>query len=127
MNVRSYIKDMKKKVDNRKRIAVDMDGTLTKQALFPDVWDLTPKEHNRLLDKAKPDKELINIVNKYYDKGYIVYIYTARPDLYERATKKWLDKHGVKYHYIAMNKLYYDIFIDDKCIRPEEVKLWNKI
>jgi len=112
--------------DKRKRIAVDMDGTLTKQALFPDIWETTPAKMNKLLEKVEPDKEMIKIVNDYYKKGYIVFIYTARPDLHERATKRWLDKYGVKYHYIAMNKLYYDIFIDDKAIRPEEIKLWQR-
>ena len=112
--------------DKRKRIAFDIDGTITKQGWFPDIYETTPIQLGRLYEKAEPDLEMIKLVNKYFNKGYIVYLFTSRSDLHERVTKKWLDKYKVKYHYFIMNKVYYDIFVDDKAIRPEELKLWAK-
>jgi uncharacterized HAD superfamily protein len=112
--------------DKRKRIAVDIDGTLTRKGYFPNIFEITPTDMAKIYKSVKPDTDMIKIVNSYYKNGYIVYLFTSRSDLHERITKKWLDKYKVKYHYFIMNKPYYDIFIDDKAIRPEEIKLWDK-
>jgi uncharacterized HAD superfamily protein len=109
--------------DKRKRIAFDIDGTITKQGWFPDIYETTPIQLGKLYDKAEPDLEMIRLVNKYFNKGYIVYLFTSRSDLHERVTKKWLDKYKVKYHYFICNKPYYDCIIDDKCIHPSQLKL----
>lgn len=112
-------------IDKRPRIAVDLDGTLTKKGYFNDIYHINYKTLGNQYSKAKPDKEMIKIINDYHKKGYIIYIFTSRSDLHERITKKWLDKYKVKYHYIIMNKPFYNLIIDDKAVRPEEVKLWN--
>jgi uncharacterized HAD superfamily protein len=109
-------------VDNKTRVAVDLDGTLTKKGLFPDIWELTPKELWKIYEEVEPDNDMIEKVNQLYSAGNLIYIFTARTNLHQRITKKWLDKHKVKYHYILMDKPYYDIIIDDKAFRPEEVK-----
>jgi uncharacterized HAD superfamily protein len=109
-------------MDNRRRIAVDLDGTLTQKARFPDIWDLTPKELWDLYEKVEPDNEMIEKVNQLYTEGNLIYIFTSRTNIHQRITKKWLDKHKVKYHYILMDKPYYDILIDDKAFRPEDAK-----
>lgn len=112
--------------DKRKIIAFDIDGTITKQANFPDIYEITPTQLGKLYEKAIPDLEMIAIINDYYQKGYVVYLYTSRSDLHQRVTKKWLDKYKIKYHYFIMNKPFFHIFVDDKAIRPEEIKLWHK-
>jgi uncharacterized HAD superfamily protein len=110
------------KIDNRKRVAFDMDGTLTDRAHFFDIWDMTPKQLLKVYENVQPDLEMIKIVNKLYDKGYIIYIFTSRSNIYQRQTKKWLDKYKVKYHYFIMDKPYYDAFCDDKSFTPKTMK-----
>ena len=114
------------KIDKKKRIAVDLDGTLTNHARFPEIWDLTPKQLMKLYDKVKPDKEMIHIINNLYENGFIIYIFTSRSDLLQKQIEDWLDKNDVKYHYFIANKPFYDILIDDKAITPEVAKLWAR-
>ena len=114
------------KADNQKRIAVDLDGTLTLKGRFPEIWHITPMELLNAYDKVKPDLEMIKIVNNLYKKGYIIYIFTSRSNLFQKHIKQWLKRYKVKYHYFITDKPFYDILIDDKAVRPEEVKLWSK-
>ena len=114
-----------KKIDTRKRIAVDLDGTLTTKAHFADIWDMTPRQLNDEYNKIKPDRKMISIINELYDKGYIIYIFTARSNLYQRQTKKWLEKYKVKYHYFIMDKPYYSLIVDDKCLSPNSLKRYG--
>jgi len=112
--------------DERKRVAVDIDGTITKKGRFPEIWEITPSELYKAYATCEPDEEMIQVVNNLYDQGIIVYLYTSRCDLHEKVTKDWLKKHGVKYNYFIMNKPFYDFLIDDKAIHPEQVKLWQR-
>lgn len=109
-------------MDNRKRIAVDVDGTLTKKAAFPDIWEITNNQLWAQYENAEPNQKMIDWVNKKYDEGNLIYIFTSRNNLHQRVTKKWLDKHGVKYHYILMDKPYYDIIVDDKSLNLEDIQ-----
>jgi uncharacterized HAD superfamily protein len=109
-------------MDTRRRVAVDLDGTLTNHARFPNIWEITPTELWDLYEEVGPDKKMIEIVNQRYDAGDLIYIFTARSNLHQKQTKDWLDKNGVKYHYLLMDKPYYDILLDDKAYRPEEIK-----
>jgi glycerol-3-phosphate cytidylyltransferase len=72
--------------------------------------------------------ERIKRVNKLYDEGNIIKIYTARgmPDAsgditlvysnsYEKV-KKQIDSFGLKYHQLILGKPRYDVFVDDKAI-----------
>jgi len=108
--------------DKRKRIAVDLDGTLTGVSGFPEVWTSTPDQLAKAYENLKPNKEIIGLVNKLYDKGYTIFIFTSRSNMYQSVSKKWLKKNKVRYHYLIVDKPYYDILIDDKCIHPEELK-----
>ena len=48
-------------IDNRKRIAFDLDGTITIVASFPNIWDMTPRQLIKTYNKVKPDLEMIKI------------------------------------------------------------------
>jgi len=120
------MKEHKMKIDIKKRVAFDMDGTLTLRGHFLDIWDLTPRQLLKEYEKVQPDLEMIKFVNMLYKKGYIIYIFTSRSNIYQRQTKKWLDKYKVKYHYFIMDKPYYDFLIDDKVIHPDDIKLLDK-
>jgi uncharacterized HAD superfamily protein len=112
-------------LEKRKIIAVDLDGTLTEKARFPEIYDITPRELGKIYSKVKPKNSIIKLINHLYDKGYIIYIFTSRNDLFQRQIKKWLAQNKIKYHYFITNKPFYDILIDDKAIRPEELELWG--
>ena len=74
----------------------------------------------------------IEQVNKLYDKGYTIILYTARYGdreqgnmhlQYERGYREWTDwlaKHGVKYHHAFMAKPAAALYIDDKAARVED-------
>ena len=77
-------------------------------------------------EDAKPFKKSIMKINKLYEKGYIIKVFTARfmsrnneniDSVYKMGyefTKSQIDKWGLKYHHLIMGKPSYDIIIDDK-------------
>lgn len=76
-------------------------------------------------EKAKPSYENIEKVNKLYDDGNQIVYWTARGSRsgidWLEFTQKQLQKWGVKYHEIRCDKPYFDIFIDDRNKRIEEI------
>mgnify|MGYP004007635887 CR=1 FL=1 len=83
-------------------------------------------------ENAQPFKKIIDKINKLYDEGYIVKIFTARfmsrnnenvENAYKMGyefTKSQIDRWGLKYHKLIMGKPSYDIIIDDKSIDYDE-------
>jgi len=96
-----------------KLIAVDLDGTLC----TGESWT----EEGCLF--AEPIYERIAKVNKMYEKGGHILIYTARPEWFRCETEYWLNKHRVRRHALVMNpnKMGADHYIDDKAVVPEEL------
>ena len=83
---------------------------------------------------CEPVKDMIKLVNKVYNDGHIVKIYTARGmsmfsgdthkiynHLYQ-LTLKQLNDWGIKFHELVMGKLHYDILIDDRAINSNRIK-----
>ena len=73
---------------------------------------------------AKPIKTRIEKLNKLFDDGHTIKLFTARgtqtgidwTDITESQLKKWL----VKYHELIMNKKPHgDLYIDDKAINAD--------
>lgn len=106
--------------DPYKKIVVDVDGTLCSNT---DGGDYTA---------AKPVKHVIDAVNRYYERGYHVTVFTARGmhrfsgdvarcerELGE-LTRRWLDESGIKYHVLMFGKPSSDLYIDDKAILPDD-------
>jgi len=81
--------------------AIDIDNTLCVETCWTaeDCLNATPM-------KAEIDK-----VNELYNKHFIV-IYTARKHHLYEATIRWLEKHGVKYSAIRMEKMPCDFYFD---------------
>jgi hypothetical protein len=99
----------------KRHLVFDLDGTLCTQA--------NPEYHN-----AEPIPEAIEVVNRLYDDGYTILIYTARfmgrnawdihmayHDGYE-LTRQQLDGWGVRYHRLLMGKPPGDLVIDDRAL-----------
>jgi uncharacterized HAD superfamily protein len=96
-----------------KIICIDIDNTICRTKLSQ-------------YRKSKPNKKIISYINKLYDSGYIIKIYTARymgrfkdnkilAKKYGYAkTVKQLKKWKVNFHVLHMGKPSADIYIDDK-------------
>jgi len=106
-------KNLDKMVNNRV-IYVDIDETIC----------ITP-DNPRVYEQSLPIRENINKINDLYDKGNRIVYWTARGsrsgiDWYD-LTKKQLVEWGAKHHDLRLDKPYYDMFIDDKNLRIEEI------
>tara|TARA_R100001594_G_scaffold41884_1_gene73790 strand:+ start:1144 stop:1455 length:312 start_codon:yes stop_codon:yes gene_type:complete len=75
--------------------------------------------------KAKPIKENIDKINKLYDEGNTIVYWTARGSRkqidWTELTTKQLNEWGAKYHELRVDKPFYDLFIEDKSLRIEEL------
>lgn len=80
-------------------------------------------------EKAKPFPDNIKEINRLYDEGFTIVIWTARGGTtsidWSELTKKQLKEWGLKYHYIDKHKPNYDLLIDDKTIN--NVKMLKSI
>ncbi len=98
-----------------KIICFDLDNTLC----------TTKKNYYNL---SKPKKKNIEVLNKLYEKGFYIKIFTARYMSrtnenskkakirgYEEARKQ-LDAWKVKYHELIFGKPSFDLYIDDKSL-----------
>ena len=84
------------------KIVIDLDGTIL--------------EEKAKLDKASavPLLGAVEAVNKLYEMGHVIIIYSARADSDLELTLEQLSKFGVKYHNLVLGKPTGDIFIDDR-------------
>jgi histidinol phosphatase-like enzyme len=96
-----------------KVIYVDIDETICE----------TPNPRNYF--NAKPLKGNIEKINKLYDDGHTIVYWTARGSRtkinWYDLTKNQLNEWGAKHHELYVDKPYYDLFIDDKTLRIEEI------
>lgn len=86
-------------------------------------WD-----SNRDYANFSPIRDMILIINKLYDEGHYIKLFTARgmnsvgPDGIKEAIipplLENLKNIGVKYHELLTHKPVYDMIIDDKAVDP---------
>jgi uncharacterized HAD superfamily protein len=100
------------------KIAVDLDGTLTTET---NGWDDESCLH------ATPNQKMIDVVNQAWRDGHTIIIYTARRWSRREATIYWLQKNDVKYHTIEMQKLNFDVLIDDKAYNVKDLQRLNGV
>lgn len=75
---------------------IDVDGTLCD--------NIKNEEGIEAMRNAKPYQQSIDSVNRLYDEGHYICIFTSRTDEHKQVTEEWMKKHGVKYHQIMFNK-----------------------
>ena len=104
-----------------KTIVMDLDGTICTQ------------ESSGTYHLATPKASIVALVNKLYDNGHRIVIFTARGmdtcngDLemieanYFDMTEKWLLDNGVKYHKLQFGKPAAWKYIDDKACLPKDM------
>jgi len=80
---------------------------------------------------STPNLARIEKLNKLFDEGHYIKIYTARgmgtykgdaqkvEEAYRELTQRQLDEWCVKHHELVLGKISYDCIVDDKAITPE--------
>lgn len=72
-----------------------------------------------------PILDNIKKINNLYDQGHRIVYYTSRGSVsglnWLELTQNQLNSWGCKYHGLKCNKPYYDVIIDDKSLRIEEI------
>jgi hypothetical protein len=93
------------------RYAIDIDDTLA-------------KTNGNDYPKSVPIPKAIAKVNKLYDEGHTIIIFTGRGSVSGRdwraLTVSQLFRWGVKYHVLNMTKPPFDFIIDDKAINTKD-------
>lgn len=102
----------------QKTALVDIDETI---CFYPGI---------RKYNLATPNNENIAKINKLYDEGWKIVYWTARGSMsginFKEFTIKQLNDWGCKYHDVITGtssnpKPFYDMIIDDKAKRIEEL------
>lgn len=78
-----------------KNYLIDIDGT---------ICDDVPNEQPERMRHIEPYPDALEIINKWYDQGHIIYYFTSRTEEHRQITEEWLRKHGFKYHGMLMGK-----------------------
>lgn len=90
-------------------IYVDLDGTLT----------LETEGHNYIA--RTPRTKTIEKINKLYNSGNVITIWTARWEEDKEITLRWLRKHGVLFNRLILGKPTFDLYICDKVMHVENL------
>lgn len=88
----------------------DLDGTLLKSEI-----DEKGNYYN-----CRPINNRISKVNKLFDEGNTIIIYTGRHWNHLQATARQLRKWKVRYHSLALGKPVADYYIDDHAINDKD-------
>jgi len=88
---------------------------------------------------CKPIQQMIDVVNKCYNSGMYIKIYTARgmsiftgdtskvySSLFE-LTKKQLADWGVQHNELVMGKAHFDLLIDDKAVDSAAINTFQDV
>lgn len=78
-----------------KNYLIDIDGT---------ICDDVPNEEPERMGQVEPYADALEIINKWYEQGHIIYYFTSRTEEHRQITEEWLRKHGFKYHGMLMGK-----------------------
>lgn len=78
-----------------KNYLIDIDGT---------ICDDVPNEEPERMRHVAPYPDALEIINKWYEQGHIIYYFTSRTEEHRQITEEWLRKHGFRYHGMLMGK-----------------------
>jgi len=95
------------------QIIIDLDGTICTEM----------RQFSRCLAEPKPDA--VESINRLYDAGNTIIIYSARTWVEYEMTVDWLERHGIRYHQLFMGKPIGDVWIDDRAITAKDN--WKEI
>ncbi len=86
------------------QIIIDLDGTICTEE----------KTYSRSM--ARPKAGAVFSINKLYDEGHTILIYSARTWMEYEMTMDWLTKNGIKFNQLILGKPVGDIWIDDRAV-----------
>ncbi len=76
--------------------------------------------------EAQPLPDVIAQINRLYDLGHRIILYTARGSLtgidWRAHTERQLQEWNVRYHQLSMGKPAADVYVDDKALHVEHWK-----
>ena len=81
--------------DGVKNYLIDIDGTITEDV---------PNEEPERMVTCVPFPDALETMSRWYDEGHILTFFTSRTEEHREVTKKWLEKHGIRYHGLLMGK-----------------------
>ena len=108
---------------------------MKKKIICFDLDNVICKTKNNNYKSSIPIKKNVSLVNKLFDNGYYIKIFTARymgrnnddPKKAKKQgyffTKNQLKKWKIRYHKLIFGKPSFDIYIDDKSLFFD--KNWN--
>lgn len=78
--------------------------------------------------KADPNRKMIGIINRLYEAGNTIVLFTARGYTtgidWEETTRNQLADWGLKYHELHFGKPNADFYVDDKALSMEALYKW---
>ncbi|WP_421945854.1 hypothetical protein [Pedobacter sp.] len=86
------------------QLIIDLDGTICTEE----------RTYSRAM--AKPLPNAVDSINKLYEEGNTIIIYSARTWMEYEMTIDWLTKNDVKFHQLILGKPIGDVWIDDRAI-----------
>lgn len=93
--------------DERQRVAVDFDNTLTEDNVA--YW---------AGERPEPDPDVCEATQKAYYEGHTIIVWTARPWSEASTIAAHLTEWGIPYHGIRCEKGSADTYVDDKALTP---------
>jgi CMP-N,N'-diacetyllegionaminic acid synthase len=109
---------------------------MKKKIICFDIDNVICTTKKNLYKKSTPKKNVILEINKLYEAGYFIKLFTSRymgrskenrsiaTKKAKTITTKQLKIWGVKFHELIFGKPSYDVFVDDKAITFD--KMWVK-
>ncbi|MDG1950356.1 MAG: hypothetical protein P8J32_06120 [bacterium] len=95
--------------------------------IYVDVDETLMRTEGMDYESAQPIPENIDKINKIFDAGHTITVWTARGAKsgidWRDLTEKQLDEAELKYHYLRLDKPPFDVFIDDKALNARS---WEK-
>tara|TARA_B100000945_G_scaffold316315_2_gene317005 strand:- start:620 stop:1045 length:426 start_codon:yes stop_codon:yes gene_type:complete len=79
----------------KKNYLIDIDGT---------ICDDIPNEEPWRMKDAKLYPDALELINKWYDEGHIIYFFTSRTEEHREVTEQWLNQHNFNYHGMIFGK-----------------------
>lgn len=92
------------------QVVFDFDGTLAE-----DTWP-SPRI-------GKPIKKGVRMLKHYFDQGYQITVYTARPNSHEGEIWDWLKENelGDFVYDVVTGKPVAGLYVDDRAFNPKEI------
>lgn len=84
--------------------------------------------HDLDYGKAEPNRRMIEVINRLYEAGNRIVLFTARGYVsgidWEKTTREQMSGWGIKYHELHFGKPDADFYIDDKSLSMDALYKW---